>query len=507
MSKYPANIAAAGSGSGLMTEAVVDESGRPVRQSAGARRARTPLRGLVVALAASALGACSMIPVFERPAAPVPAAFPQAAPTEASAVAPLADTIAWRDYFADERLRNVIALALDNNRDLRVAALNIERARAQYGIQRADLFPSIAVSGGQSAQRVPGDLSATRQADINRQYSANLGFASYELDFFGRVRSLEEQALQTYLGTEEARRSAQISLVAEVANAWLRLAADRERLALARDTFETRKKSFELTRRSFELGAVSGLELRQSETLMQTARADAARYAALVAQDENALALVAGGAVPAELQPQAIGERVAAVAELPAGVPSEVLARRPDVAQAERALMAANASIGAARAAFFPRITLTATAGTASSSLDGLFDGGSGAWSFVPQIRLPIFEAGRLQASLDVAEIQRDIHVAQYEKAIQSAFREVSDALAERATLAEQLDARRRLVEAAQQSFALSDARYKGGVDSYLNLLDAQRSLYGAELELISTRLSDASNRVALYKALGGGWQ
>ncbi|MFB1031112.1 MAG: efflux transporter outer membrane subunit, partial [Thauera sp.] len=295
--------------------------------------------------------------------------------------------------------------------------------------------------------------------------------------------------------------------VAEVANAWLRLAADRERLALARDTFETRKKSFELTRRSFELGAVSGLELRQSETLMQTARADAARYAALVAQDENALALVAGGAVPAELQPQAIGERVAAVAELPAGVPSEVLARRPDVAQAERALMAANASIGAARAAFFPRITLTATAGSASSSLDGLFDGGSGAWSFVPQIRLPIFEAGRLQASLDVAEIQRDIQIAQYEKAIQSAFREVADALAERATLAEQLDARRSLVAAAKKSFELSEARYKGGVDSYLNLLDAQRSLYGAELELIGTRLADATNRVALYKALGGGWQ
>ena len=507
MSKYPANIAAAGSGSGLMTEAVVDESGRPVRQSAGARRARTPLRGLVVALAASALGACSMIPVFERPAAPVPAAFPQAAPTEASAVAPLADTIAWRDYFADERLRNVIALALDNNRDLRVAALNIERARAQYGIQRADLLPSIAVSGGQSAQRVPGDLSMSGDSTVNRQYSADLGFASYELDFFGRVRSLEEQALQTYLGTEEARRSAQISLVAEVANAWLRLAADRERLALARGTFDTRQKSFELTRRSLELGAVSALDLRQAETLMQTARADAARYAALVAQDENALALIVGAGVPAELLPEALSARLAAVTELPAGVPSEVLARRPDVAQAERALMAANASIGAARAAFFPRITLTASAGTASSSLDGLFDGGSGAWSFVPQIRIPIFEAGRLQASLDVAEIQRDINVAQYEKAIQSAFREVADALAERATLAEQLDARRKLVEATKQSFALSDARYKGGVDSYFNLLDAQRSLYGAELELIATRLSDATNRVALYKALGGGWQ
>ena len=468
------------------------------------------LRGLVVALAATTLGACTtLIPGFERPVAPVPASFPQAQPTPAAtdAVAPAVDTLAWRDYFADVRLQRTIELALANNRDLRVAALAIERARAQYGIQRADLFPSLAVSGGQSAQRVPGDLSMSGDSTVSRQYSANLGFASYELDFFGRVRSLEEQALQTYLGTEEARRSAQISLVAEVANAWLRLAADRERLALARDTFETRKKSFELTRRSFELGAVSGLELRQSETLMQTARADAARYAALVAQDENALALVAGGAVPAELQPQAIGERVAAVAELPAGVPSELLARRPDVAQAERALMAANASIGAARAAFFPRITLTATAGTASSSLDGLFDGGSGAWSFVPQIRLPIFEAGRLQASLDVAEIQRDIQIAQYEKAIQSAFREVADALAERATLAEQLDARRSLVAAAKKSFELSEARYKGGVDSYLNLLDAQRSLYGAELELIGTRLADATNRVALYKALGGGWQ
>ena len=468
---------------------------------------RLPLRGLLTALAASALGACSMMPVFERPAAPVPASFPQAAPTEATAVAPLADTVAWRDYFADERLCEVIALALENNRDLRVAALNIERARAQYGIQRADLFPSIAASGGQSAQRVPGDLSMSGDSTVSRQYSANLGFASYELDFFGRVRSLEEQALQTYLGTEEARRSAQISLIAEVANAWLRLAADRERLALARSTFETRQKSFELTQRSFDLGAVSALDLRQAETLMQTARADAARYAALVAQGENALALVVGTGVPATLQPPALGEQVAAIAELPAGLPAEVLVRRPDVLQAERALMAANASIGAARAAFFPRITLTASAGTASSELSGLFDGGSGAWSFVPQIRLPIFEAGRLQASLDVAEIQRDIHVAQYEKAIQSAFREVSDALAERATLAEQLDARRRLVEAAQQSFALSDARYKGGVDSYLNLLDAQRSLYGAELELISTRLSDASNRVALYKALGGGWQ
>ncbi|HRJ25600.1 MAG TPA: efflux transporter outer membrane subunit, partial [Thauera sp.] len=452
-------------------------------------------------------GACSMMPAYERPVAPVPASLPQTQQSAGPVSAQAVDSAAWADYFADERLRGVIALALDNNRDLRIAALNIERARAQYGIQRADLLPSIAVSGGQSAQRVPGDLNMSGEPAISRQYSANLGFASYELDFFGRVRSLEEQALQVYLGTEEARRSAQVSLVAEVANAWLRLAADRERLALARSTLETRQQSVTLVRRSLELGAVSALDLNQAETLLQTARADAARYAALVAQDENALALLVGAAVPAGLQPPALDDSVAAVPVLPADLSSEVLVRRPDVAQAERALMAANASIGAARAAFFPRITLTASAGTASSTLDGLFDAGSGAWSFVPQIRIPIFEAGRLQASLDVAEIQRDINVAQYEKAIQSAFREVADALAERATLAEQLAARQALVQATQRSFELSEARYKGGVDSYLNLLDAQRSLYGAQLELIGTRLSDAVNRVALYKALGGGWR
>ncbi|ENO76132.1 NodT family RND efflux system outer membrane lipoprotein [Thauera sp. 27] len=491
MIDHVSNIAAAGAAS----------------QPARASRRRPPLRALMVALAASALGACSMMPAYERPVAPVPASLPQTQQSAGPVSAQAGDSAAWADYFADERLRGVIALALDNNRDLRIAALNIERARAQYGIQRADLLPSIAVSGGQSAQRVPGDLNMSGEPAISRQYSANLGFASYELDFFGRVRSLEEQALQVYLGTEEARRSAQVSLVAEVANAWLRLAADRERLALARSTLETRQQSVTLVRRSLELGAVSALDLNQAETLLQTARADAARYAALVAQDENALALLVGAAVPAGLQPPALDDSVAAVPVLPADLSSEVLVRRPDVAQAERALMAANASIGAARAAFFPRITLTASAGTASSTLDGLFDAGSGAWSFVPQIRIPIFEAGRLQASLDVAEIQRDINVAQYEKAIQSAFREVADALAERATLAEQLAARQALVQATQRSFELSEARYKGGVDSYLNLLDAQRSLYGAQLELIGTRLSDAVNRVALYKALGGGWR
>ena len=462
------------------------------------------LRTLSVVLAATLSSACTLIPDYQRPAAPVPTAFPEATPATTTIAA---DAIAWRDYFADSRLREVIALALANNRDLRVAALNIEKARAQYRIQRADLFPAVGATGSANAQRLPGDVTASGNAEVNRQYSATIGFSAYELDFFGRIRSLNAQALEQYLGTEEARRSAQISLVAEVANTWLTLAADRERLALARNTYETRQRSHDLTRRSFEFGAVSALDLQQARTLLEGARADAARFRSFVAQDENALAFVVGAPVPAELQPARLIDTVSAVAELPAGVPSEVLARRPDILQAERSLRAVNASIGAARAAFFPSITLTAGAGSASSTLDGLFVGGSGIWTFVPQIRIPIFEAGRLKANLDVAEVQRDINIGQYEKAIQSAFREVADALAERATLAEQLDAQRDLVDATAASFRLSEARYKGGVDSYLGLLDAQRTLYGAELDLIGVRLAEAANRVVLYRVLGGGWR
>ncbi len=460
-----------------------------------------PLRTLSAVLIAALASGCSMIPDYLRPAAPVPASFPDAAP---AATATPADAIAWRDYFADAQLREVIALALANNRDLRVAALNIEKARAQYGIQRADLYPAIGANAGQTAQRLP---DGSGDGNVSRLYSATVGFSAYELDFFGRIRSLNEQALQLYLGSEEARRSGQISLVAEVARTWLALAADRERLALAARTLETRQKSFDLTQRSFDAGAVSALDLRQADTLLQGARADAARYRSVVAQDEHALALLAGAAVPAEWLPSQLPEGVTAVAELPAGVPSETLTRRPDIVQAEHALRAANASIGAARAAFFPRITLTAAAGTASTSLGDLFGSGSGTWSFIPQLRVPIFEAGRLQASLDVAEVQRDIQVAQYEKAIQSAFREVADALAERATLSEQLDAQRRLVDAATAGFQLSDARYRAGVDSYLGLLDAQRALYAAEQDLIGVRLAETANRVALYKVLGGGWR
>jgi multidrug efflux system outer membrane protein len=463
------------------------------------------LKTLVVAVTIATTSACSLMPEYLRPQAPVPETFPNTDAKAASSATQLSD-IPWQDYFADAQLREVIGLALKNNRDLRVAALNIERARALYRVQRADLFPRVGITGTETAQRLPGDLTASGNATTTHQYSATIGFSAYELDFFGRIRSLNAQALEQYLATEEAKRSAQISLVAEVANAWLTLAADKERLALARSTLETRQKSYELIRRTFEVGVGSALDVRQAETLMEGSRADVARYTAQEAKDANALALITGTPVSANLLPAKLSDAVSAITEVPAGVPSEVLTRRPDVLQAERILRAANANIGAARAAFFPSITLTTGAGIASDSLGGLFSGGGGTWSFIPQIKLPIFEAGRLTANLEATKVQREINVAQYEKSIQTAFREVSDAFAEKSTLTERLDARRKLVEATKASFTLSEARYKGGIDSYLGLLDSQRALYLAELELIEIRLIESANRVALYKVLGGGW-
>lgn len=463
------------------------------------------LKTLVVAIAVATTSACSLMPEYLRPQAPVPDAFPHADAKAASAAAQLSD-IPWQDYFADAQLREVIGLALSNNRDLRVAALNIEKARALYRVQRADLFPRVGITGTETAQRLPGELTSSGDAVTTHQYNATIGFSAYEMDFFGRIRSLNAQALEQYLGTEEAKRSAQISLVAEVANAWLTLAADKERLALARSTFESRQKSYELIRRTFEVGVGSALDVRQAESLMENSRADVARYTAQEAKDANALALIAGTAVSPDLLPVKLSDTISAITEVPAGVPSEVLTRRPDVLQAERALRAANANIGAARAAFFPSITLTAGAGIASDSLGGLFSGGGGTWSFIPQIKLPIFEAGRLTANLEATKVQREINVAQYEKAIQTAFREVADAFSEKSTLTERLDASRKQVEATKVSFTLSEARYKGGIDSYLGLLDSQRALYLAQLDLIEIRLTESANRVALYKVLGGGW-
>ncbi|CAH2031894.1 AdeC/AdeK/OprM family multidrug efflux complex outer membrane factor [Trichlorobacter ammonificans] len=453
------------------------------------------------------LSGCTMAPSYTRPGAPVPTDWP----ATSSATTPAAPTttksaadIPWREFFTAPQVRQVIELALNNNRDLRVAALNIDKTRAQYQIQRADLFPQIDGTAGASIQRLPADLSGTGQSRIARQYSVGLGISSYELDLFGRVRSLKEQALEQYLATEEARRAVQISLIAEVANAWLTLAADRERLQLAQETLVSQQESYRLIQRRYEVGASSQLDLSQARTRVEAARGDSALYTSRVAQSRNALTLLVGATVPEELLPTALGA-VTAVQELPAGVPSDVLLRRPDILQAEHRLKSASANIGAARAAFFPRIGLSASFGTASAKLTDLFQPGSAAWSFVPQISVPLFDTGANLAGLDVSKAERDIAVAQYEKAIQTAFREVADTLANNATLDEQLAAQQALTDAAADSYRLSEARYTRGVDSYLTVLDSQRSTYSAQQNLISVRLARLANQVTLYKVLGGG--
>jgi multidrug efflux system outer membrane protein len=475
------------------------------------------MKGSILGPLAAALilaGCASMAPDYARPAMPVEDTWPQGPAYRAadrsaagSPAAAAAADISWQAFIVDHRLRELVEIALSNNRDLRVATLNIERARAQYGVQSAEALPSIGVSGSGAAQRMPADLSPSGQAGITRQYSAGVGMSAYELDLFGRVRSLKDEALQRYLSTQEAHRTVQIALVAEVANAYLTLAADQERLKLARRTLDSQRASYALTRRSQELGAASMLDLRQAQTLVESARVDVARFTSQVARDRNALELLLGSRLPDGLLPAGQGDGPATLSALEAGLPSDVLQTRPDVLRAERLLRAANANIGAARAAFFPRIALTASAGTASSALGSLFDGGTGFWNFMPQLDLPIFDGGRNRANLKVSETNRDIAMAEYEKSIQVAFREVADVLADRGTLGEQLDAQRDLVEASEHNRTLADARYRSGVDSYLNVLDAERNLYAAQQDLISLRLRHSSNHVALYKALGGGWE
>ncbi|HEY3307292.1 MAG TPA: AdeC/AdeK/OprM family multidrug efflux complex outer membrane factor [Desulfuromonadaceae bacterium] len=451
--------------------------------------------------------ASTMAPKYNRPAAPVPAVWPEgpAYRTEAGkADRPLAD-IPWKEFFTDPQLSKLVALALENNRDLRMAALNIERTQALYQIQRADLLPRIDATAGATFQRVPEDFSASGKAATVHQYNVGLGVSSYEVDFFGRVRSLKDQALEQYLATEQARRSVQISLVAEVASAWLNLAADRERLQLAKDTLESQQTSFNLTTSRFNAGISSALDLNQARTSVETARTDIARYTTLVAQDENALNLIAGSPVPTELYPRSLSETLTALKNVAPGLPSDVLLSRPDILQAENLLKGANANIGAARAAFFPRITLVSSVGFGSQELAGLFTGGGFAWSFAPRISLPIFEGGANRAALKVSEVDHDIAVARYEKAIQTAFWEVADALARRGTIDEQLAAQQALTDATAETHRLSLARYDKGVDSYLTVLDSQRSLYGAQQNLIAARLARLANQITLYKVLGGG--
>lgn len=468
----------------------------------------------ISALAATVLllsGCVSMAPDYQRPGMPVATAWPTGPAYGNETGQDTADkpaaSIGWQDFALDPRLRAVLALGLEHNRDLRVAALNIERARAQYQIRSADTLPSVGASGSTTTQRVPADLAPSGEAGISRQYSARIAVSAYELDLFGRVRSLRDEALQRYLATEEARRSVQLGLVVEIANAYLSLGADNERLVLARHTLENRKAAYQLMKRRHELGTASMLDLRQAQTVMEGAKVDVARFTSDVAQGMNMLTLLVGALVPPDLLPSEQGDGRLTLAGLDAGLPSEVLRQRPDVLEAEHLLQAANANIGAARAAFFPSITLTASAGTASSALSSLFDAGTGFWSFVPQIHLPIFDNGRNRANLRVSEADRDIAVATYEKSIQNAFREVADALARQGTIDDQVDAQSALVEAAGDYQALSQTRFERGLDHYLNVLDAQRSLYAAQQGLIDLRQARNSNHILLYKALGGGWQ
>ena len=453
-------------------------------------------------------GCSTMAPKYSQPASPVPAAWPSG-PAYKDVTGKPADKavadIAWQNFFIDPQLHKLIALALDNNRDLRIAVLNIERSQALYQIQRSDLFPKVDANAAGSVQRLPEDFSGTGQAKTTHQYSVGLGVSSYELDLFGRVRSLKDQALEQYLSTEQARRSVQISLVSQVAATYLTLAADRERLQLAKETLASQQSSYQLTRSRFEAGVSSSLDLYQAQTSVDTARVDIARFTTLVAQDENALSLVVGSNVPVDLLPPSLSETLTALKDLAPGLPSDILLRRPDILQAENLLKGANANIGAARAAFFPRITLVSSVGFGSEDLAGLFKAGSFAWSFAPRISLPIFNAGSNQANLKVAEVDRDIAVAQYEKDIQAAFREVADALAQRGTIDDQLAAQQSLTDATTESYHLSQARYEKGVDNYLQVLDSQRSLYGAQQNLITARLSRLENLVTLYRVLGGG--
>jgi NodT family efflux transporter outer membrane factor (OMF) lipoprotein len=453
------------------------------------------MRKTVTAFAAAALLAgCSLIPEYDRPAAPVADSFPYPAATSGTPAAQLG----WQDFFTDEQLRNLVGVALKNNRDLRVAMLNVEQARTQVDVARSSLFPTVNAAFNYTHQ--PSTSSTP-----SNLYAAGVAVSAWEIDLFGRIRSLSEAAFAQYVGSEEGRKAAQMTLVAAVANTWLALIADDEVLAITQDTLRTREESLRLTRLRFENGVASEIDFRQAETLYETARASNALLRRQRAVDVDSLALLLGQPVPAELRTPARTEAVT-FSDLPAGVPSEVLVARPDVRQAEQQLIAANADIGAARAAFFPHISLTAEAGSASTALSGLFKGGSWGVTVAPTVALTIFDAGRNSANLRSANVQRDIAVAQYEKAIQSAFKEVADALAGRANFGEQVDAQRRAIEADIVRVKLAQLRYENGVASYLDLLDAQRTLYADQLAYVQAKLSQLQNQVQLYKALGGGW-
>lgn len=456
-----------------------------------------------LSLAVLMTGCATMAPDYERPEPPVAVSYPADA-TDASDVR--AADIGWREFFQDPRLQGVVDAALAHNRDLRLAVLNIEAARAAYNIQSAERLPDLDAQGSFTRSRTPESVSPTGQAYTSSQYQVGLGVAAFELDFFGRVRSLSDAALAEYLATEEAARAARISLVAEVARAYLAERVYAEQLGLAQQTLSARNDSYRLVRQRFDVGAASALDLRQAETLVESARISMTVLARQRAQAENALAVLVGTPLDRlDLPRPAMLSEQSFMSDIPAGLPSELLTQRPDIRAAEQRLLSANASIGAARAAFFPRIALTGNIGTVSGELSDLFGSGTGTWSFMPQITLPIFNGGRNRSNLALSEVRKDQAVATYERTIQEAFREVADALVARGSLAEQMKAQERLQAVQSERLALAERRYESGVANYLEVLDAQRELFDAEQALVQVRQLRLMNAIDFYRAAGGG--
>jgi multidrug efflux system outer membrane protein len=469
------------------------------------RRSAVALMGVTVLVAG-----CSLQPVYERPAAPVAGTYPTGDAYKSSTGGPGSTTlpavdIGWRDFLTDPRLQRLVEIGLANNRDLRVAALSVAQTQAQYRIQRSALFPQISGFADSSSSRTPASLSPAGRATVTHDYQVGVS-AAWEIDFFGRLQSLNDQALQQYFATAQARKAVDILLVSEITDQYLTLLADDELLAVTQRTLETAQASYKLTLLQFQAGTGTELSVRQAETVVEQAKANYSAQIRGRAQAENALVLLLGQPLPADLPPPVPLNTQTILADIPAGLPSDLLTRRPDIMQAEATLRGANANIGAARAAFFPTISLTGNLGTASSALGGLFKAGSLAWSFLPSLTLPIFEAGRLQASLDVATVQKDINVALYEKTIQTAFREVADGLAAHGTYDDQVASLERFTEAQLRRLDLSDMRFRNGVDPYLTVLTAQTDLYNAQQTLVAARLARLTNLVDLYRSLGGGW-
>jgi outer membrane protein, multidrug efflux system len=499
------------------------------------RRRLSALIARVAPLAVASLGACTMMPHYERPGSPVPASWPQdgdaalkSRESSASAAAQppqsvSADQIGWHDFFLDARLRELIRIALENNRNLRIAVLNVAASEAQFRVERSNLFPSISATGAEILEKLPPNGALPLNAigssagstvipsgpgsTTFRYFSATAGFTNYELDLFGRQRSLTTEAFEQYLAQYESRRSTQITLVSEVATDYFAVLADEALVKLTEETLKSETETYALTQAMYERDATTLLSVRQAESPVDAARASLAQYRRQLAEDRHALELVLGEEIPPALAPEPDIEQEQLLADLPVGLPSSLIENRPDILSAEHALRAANANIGAARAAFFPSIELTGSGGTASGRLRDLFSKGSGTWSFSPSITLPIFTGGQNKANLDLAHVDKKIQIATYEQTIQTAFREVADALSGRSTYRDQLQAQQALVAANADAYRLSELRFRQGVDSYLSTLDSERSLFAAQQTLVALRQAELANEVTLYKALGGGWR